>query len=109
MLTDATVNNIIVFNTPIDENTVKINTLLNDTTPTLTLNLPCGQRCTVSKINNIYKHSIPGYKSTNFDIIVKNLKLSDKNQTILSKLIKQYIQKYTPVITNLDDIVYKNY
>lgn len=109
LLTDVTVNNIIVFNTPIDENTVKINTLLNNTTPTLTLNLPCGQRCTVSKINNIYKHSIPGYKSTNFDIIVKNLKLSDKNQTILSKLIKQYIQKYTPVITNLDDIVYKNY
>lgn len=109
LLTDVDIGDITIFNTPVTNTTVKVNTLLNDATPTLTFNLPCGQRCSVSKINNIYKHSIPGYKSTNFDIIVKNLKLSDRNQSILSNLIKQYIQKYIPVITNLDNISYKNY
>lgn len=109
LLKDVNISNITIFNTPVTNTTVKVNTLLNDTTPTLTFGLPCGQRCNISKINNIYKHSVPGYKSTNFDIIVKNLKLSDKNQSILSNLIKQYIQKYIPVITNLDNISYKNY
>lgn len=102
-------SNLRLFSGNITDTIVKINKLTSTNTPTITLTLPCGQRSNVNKINKLYKHSIPGYKSTNFDIIVKNLKLSTYNQQLLSNLIKEYIKQYTPVITTLDEVLFKNY
>lgn len=109
LLDDIQFSNLRIFTETIDDTTVKINKLLSTDTPTVTFTLPCGQRSNINKLNKLYKHSIPGYKSTNFDVIVKNLKLSTYNQQILSNLIKEYIKQYTPVITTLDEVLFKNY
>lgn len=109
LLDNIQFSNLRIFTETVNDTIVKINKLLSTDTPTITFILPCGQRSNINKLNKLYKHSIPGYKSTNFDVIVKNLKLSTHNQQILSDLIKEYIKQYTPVITTLDEVLFKNY
>ena len=109
LLKDISVGNLYVFNKYLSNENIRINALKSTSLPNIILNIPCGQRCKINHIESFYKQSIPGYKSTNFDIIIKNLQLSEKNQIILSNAIKNYITKYLPTTTHLENITFKNY
>ena len=109
MLKDIEIGNIYVYNKCLSNEEIRINALKFASLPNIILNIPCGQRCKITHIESFYKQSTPGYKSTNFDIIIKNLQLSDKNQMILSNAIKNYISKYLPATTQLEQVTFKNY
>lgn len=109
LINNYTIGNVKVFSNALSFNDIRILTLQNKTIPSIILNIPCGQRSSVSKINKVYKQTIPGYKSAHFDVIVKNLRLSNANQQKLTQLIKSYIANALPATTTLDNVTYKDY
>lgn len=109
LINNYTIGNVKVFSNALSFNDIRILTLQNKTIPSIILNIPCGQRSSVSKINKVYKQTIPGYKSAHFDVIVKNLRLSNTNQQKLTQLIKSYIANALPATTTLDNVTYKDY
>ena len=123
LLNDIAISNIKLYNSPLNEldiyvndsdepfneRDIYINNLDGAEFADIVLTLPCGQKHEISQITKLFKHTVPGYKSTNFDIVVKNLNISEKNQKILTTAIKQYISNSLPVTVNLNEIQYKNY
>ena len=109
LLNNITIGDVYLYNKILTNENMYINALKSKNIPSITLNLPCGQRCAVNQIQSFYTQTVPGFKSSHFDIIIKNLQLSETNQTILTNAIKQYIEKYIPATTKLENILYNNY
>ena len=109
MLKDISIGNLYIYNRYLTDENIRINALKSVSIPSIILTVPCGQRCKITHIESFYKQTVPGYKSTNFDIIIKNLQLSEQNQLLLSNSIKKYIENYLPTTTHLDNITFKNY
>lgn len=109
LLHNVVIKNVKFYNSALTPDDIRINSLASMDIPDITLQLPCGQRNKITKIKSIYNQTPPGYKSPHFDLIIKNLRLSEKNQNILTNSIKTYLANNLPVTTKLENILYKNY
>ena len=106
---DIEMGEVYVFNTALSHDDVIINATKDIPSPNITLQLPCGQRNKISQIKSYSKQTTPGYKSTHFDVIIKNLRLSKENQAILTQAVGNFIKTQLPITTELDNIQYEDY
>lgn len=75
----------------------------------LVASIPCGQRNEIEQIERIFSFNVPGSKSNNVNIVIKN---SDVTNTAIQNQIKDVIldrlQKTLPATTKINQIVFKD-
>lgn len=109
LASDITISNIRMCANALSDEQIKLNAIYKRKIPNVVYTLPCGQRHEISNITSFKKQSVPGHKTSSFDILIKNLNLSPKHQQLLSNEIKLYLHDILPTPTTLDNVIYKNY
>ena len=70
--------------------------------------MPTPERTYMEEIAGYHLHSYKGSKSNKYNIKIKNMQITDGNtQNIISDAIKNSIKKFTPINTELNEIIFE--
>ena len=99
-----------LYGSAIDDVDVKFLNLQNRKFQELSVSLPCGERNQIEQIQRLYKWQLPGSKSNNINVRIKNnlLNNDDINNT-LKEIIRREIQSSLPASIKINNITFEGY
>ena len=75
----------------------------------LVASIPCGQRNEIEQIERIFSFNVPGSKSNNINVVIKNSDVTNPAiQNQIRDVIAERLQKTLPATTRINQIVFKD-
>jgi hypothetical protein len=75
----------------------------------LVASVPCGQRNEIEQIERIFSFNVPGSKSNNINVVIKNSDVTNSAiQNQIRDVIAERLQKTLPATTRINQIVFKD-
>lgn len=98
-----------IYDKALSDNEIRFLTYNNTKMGDLVISLPCGQRNEVDTIERVFSFNVPGSKSNNINIVIKNSNITDPNiQNQVKSVILEQLKKILPINTKINEISFKN-
>jgi hypothetical protein len=109
LATGLKINNYSLYNIPLNNCDIRLQARQSMKIHDIHLNLPCGHRNYLEEIERYFKATIPGSKSTLYNILIKNSGITDPSiQAALEKRILSELKSSAPIYTKLNNIKWLN-
>jgi hypothetical protein len=96
-----------MYNLPLNTSDIRHLYLAKYTFKDLIWNIPTSSQTFIEEIDKFFKFKLPGQKSQYYNIHLKGLQITDANtREIIEDIIKNTIQKITPLYTSLYKIIW---
>jgi hypothetical protein len=71
----------------------------------MVFDIPCGKRSYIDEIDCVFKFDVPGSKSQQYNLVIKNTGISDRNtQILIEQRLKNKLIQIAPGYTQLNII-----
>jgi hypothetical protein len=98
-----------VYDKAIDDGVVRHLTYNGVKMEELVASIPCGQRNEIEQIERIFSFNVPGSKSNNINVVIKNSDITNPAiQNQIRDVIADRLQKTLPATTRINQIVFKD-
>ena len=99
-----------LYNKVLTDNEIRLHTYNGIDIPDVVTSIPCGQRSEIEQIDRFFNLNVPGAKSNNVNVIIKDSNITNTQlQEQLKQVILKKLKKVLPATTNVNDIVFKDY
>jgi hypothetical protein len=109
LVNGVTIKDYYLYNTPLNDFDIKFHAKVGMNIQDIHFNVPCGRRNYLEEIERYFKATIPGSKSTLFNINIKNTGITDValQQALQARIIDE-LNKTAPVYSKLNNINWQN-
>ena len=98
-----------VYDKAIDDDQVRQLTYNGVKMGEMVASIPCGQRNEIEQIERIFSFNVPGSKSNNINVVIKNSDVTNPAiQNQIRDVIADRLQKTLPATTRINQIVFKD-
>ena len=98
-----------IYDKAIDDDGVRQFTYNGSKIGELVASVPCGQRNEIEQIERIFSFNVPGSKSNNINVVIKNSDITNPAiQNQIRDVIADRLQKTLPATTRINQIVFKD-
>jgi hypothetical protein len=109
LVNGLTIKNYYLYNTPLNDYDIKFQAKESRTIQDMQFNIPCGRRNYTEEIERYFKATIPGSKSTLYNLVIKNTGITDiALRKALEARINDELKKTAPVYSKLNSIIWQN-
>jgi hypothetical protein len=109
LVNGLTIKNYYLYNTPLNDYDIKFQAKEGRTIQDIQFNIPCGRRNYTEEIERYFKATIPGSKSTLYNLVIKNTGITDiALRKALEARINDELKKTAPVYSKLNSIIWQN-
>lgn len=109
LVTGLTIKDFYLFNRAIKDSDVQMLARENMVIHDVVFTMPCGRRNYLEEIERHFKASVPGTKSTRYNIVIKNSGISDNSlRSELEKRMIEQLSELAPVYSKLNTIKWIN-
>lgn len=109
MINNCKIKQFKIYDKAIDDDNIRFLTYNNTQMGDLLVSLPCGQRNEVEQIERIFSFNVPGSKSNNINIVIKNSDISNETiQNQIRDVVVERLKKVLPATTKINQITFKN-
>jgi hypothetical protein len=109
LMENTKIKNFYLYDTPLNDYDIIMHARQSGVMKDLHFDIPCGRRSYLEEIERYFKADVPGAKSTQYNVILRNTGITDKGlQGEIEKRIQKTLQNSAPVYTKLNNITWIN-